>query len=80
MSQVGAHFTTPAALRLPEYPFLVRLREHFAAWPNVRVLSPLPRLREVHSQQAVYHVNDEHLNLLGQQELAAWLQQQLHLR
>ena len=80
MSQLGAHFTTPAALHLPEYPFLARLREHFATWPNVRVLSPLPRLREVHSQQAVYHVNDEHLNPLGQQELAVWLQQQLHLQ
>ena len=80
MSQLGAHFTTPAALRLPEYPFLVRLREHFAAWPNVRVINPLPRLREVHSQQAVYHVNDEHLNPVGQQELAALLQQQLHLQ
>ena len=80
MSQLGAHFTTPAALRLPEYPFLVRLREHFAAWPNVRVISPLPRLRQVHSQQAVYQVNDEHLNPIGQQELAAWLRQQLHLQ
>jgi hypothetical protein len=80
MSQLGAHFTTPAALRLPEYPFLVRLREHFAAWPNVRVINPLPRLREVHSQQAVYYVNDEHLNPVGQQELAALLQQQLHLQ
>jgi len=80
MSQLGAHFTTPAALRLPEYPFLVRLREHFAAWPNVRVINPLSRLREVHSQQAVYHVNDEHLNPVGQQEIAALLQQQLHLK
>jgi hypothetical protein len=80
MSQLGAHFTTPAALRLPEYPFLVRLREHFAAWPNVHVINPLSRLREVHSQQAVYHVNDEHLNPVGQQELAALLQQQLHLQ
>jgi hypothetical protein len=80
MSQLGAHFTTPAALRLPEYPFLARLREHFAAWPNVRVISPLPRLREVQARQAVYHVNDEHLNPLGQRELAALLQQQLHLQ
>ena len=80
MSQLGAHFTTPAALRLPAYPFLVRLREHFAAWPHVRVIDPLPRLREVHSRQAVYYANDEHLNPVGQQELAAFLQQQLHLQ
>jgi hypothetical protein len=80
MSQLGAHFTTPAALRLPAYPFLVRLRERFAAWPHVRVIDPLPRLRQVHSQQAVYYVNDEHLNPVGQQELAALLQQQLRLQ
>jgi hypothetical protein len=80
MSQLGAHFTTPVALRLPEYPFLVRLREHFAAWPHVRVINPLPRLREVHSQQAVYYGNDEHLNPVGQQELAALLQKQLRLQ
>jgi hypothetical protein len=80
MSQLGAHFTTPTALHLPEYPFLVRLREHFAAWPNVRVINPLSRLREAHSQQTVYHVNDEHLNPVGQQEIAALLQRELRLQ
>jgi hypothetical protein len=46
----------------------------------VRVINPLPRLREVHSQQAVYYGNDEHLNPVGQQELAALLQKQLRLQ
>src|SRR5215475_11485957 len=50
MSQLGAHFTTPAALGLPEYPFLVRLREHFTAWPNVHIVDPLSTLREVQAQ------------------------------
>ena len=80
LSQLGAHFTTPAALVLPEYPFLVRLREHVTAWPNVDVVNPLPRLRQAHAQQAVYYANDEHLNPAGQQEIAALLRQQLHLR
>ena len=80
MSQLGARFTTPAALGLPEYPFLVRLREHFTAWPNVHIVNPLPRLREAHAQQAVYYANDEHLSPTGQQEIAALLRQQLHLR
>jgi hypothetical protein len=80
MRQLGAHFTTPAAMRLPEYPFLIRLREHFAAWSNVRIINPVSRLREVHAQQAVYYANDEHLNPVGQQEIAALLIQQLHLK
>ena len=80
MSQLGAHFTTPAALGLPEYPFLVRLRERFTAWPNVHIINPLSRLREVHAQQAVYDVNDEHLSPAGQQAIAALLRQRLHLK
>jgi hypothetical protein len=80
MSQLGAHFTTPAALGLPEYPFLVRLRERFTAWPNVHIVNPLSRLREVHAQQAVYDANDEHLSPAGQQAIAALLRQRLHLK
>jgi hypothetical protein len=80
MSQLGARFTTPAVLGLPEYPFLVRLRERFTAWPNIHILNPLSKLREVHAQQAVYYANDEHLNPAGQQEIAALLRQQLHLK
>lgn len=80
MSQLGAHFTTPAAMRLPEYPFLAGLRKRFASWSHVRVLNPLPRLREERAKQAVYYANDEHLNLNGQQALAAFLVQQLNLR
>ena len=80
MSQLGARFTTPTALGLPEYPFLVRLRERFTAWPNVHLVNPLSKLREVHAQQAVYYANDEHLSPAGQQEIAALLRQQLHLQ
>ena len=80
MSQLGAHFTTPAALGLPEYPFLVRLRERFTAWPNVHIVNPLSKLREVHTQQAVYYANDEHLSPAGQQAIAALLRQRLHLK
>jgi hypothetical protein len=80
MSQLGARFTTPAALSLPEYPFLVRLRERFTAWPNVHIVNPLSRLREVHAQQAVYDANDEHLSPAGQQAIAALLRQRLHLK
>jgi hypothetical protein len=80
MSQLGAHFTTPAALSLPEYPFLVRLRERFTAWPNLHIINPLSKLREVHAQQAVYYANDEHLSPAGQREIAALLRQQLHLQ
>jgi hypothetical protein len=80
MHQLGARFTTPAALSLPEYPFLVRLRERFTAWPNVHIINPLSQLREAHVQQAVYEANDEHLNAAGQQAIAALLRQQLHLQ
>ena len=80
MSQLGARFTTPAALGPPEYPFLVRLRERFTAWPNVHIVNPLSKLREVHTQHAVYYANDEHLSPTGQQEIAALLRQQLHLK
>src|SRR5215475_363791 len=80
MSQLGARFTTPAALGLPEYPFLVRLRERFTDWLNVHMVNPLSKLREVHAQQAVYYANDEHLSPAGQQEIAALLRQQLHLQ
>jgi len=80
MRQLGAHFTAPAAIRLPEYPFLVGLRERFAAWRHVHVLNPLPMLREELTQQAVYYANDEHLNPHGQQALAAFLMQQLTLK
>jgi len=80
MQQLGARFTAPAALSLPEYPFLVRLRERFTAWPNVHIINPLSQLREAHVQQAVYEANDEHLNAAGQQAIAALLRQQLHLQ
>jgi hypothetical protein len=80
MHQLGARFTAPAALGLPEYPFLVRLRERFTTWPNVHIVNPLSKLREVHAQQAVYNANDEHLNAAGQQAIAALLRQQLHLK
>jgi hypothetical protein len=80
MRQLGAHFTNPAAMRLPEYPFLVGLRARFTSWPQVHIVSPLSMLREVHRQQAVYYTNDEHLNPHGQQTLAAWLAQQLRLQ
>jgi hypothetical protein len=80
LSQLGAHFTSPAALGLPEYPFLVRLRERLAAWPNVDIVNPLPRLRQAQAQQAMYHANDEHLSPAGQQAIAALLRQHLHLQ
>ena len=80
MSALGAHFTTPAAMRLADYPFLVRLREHLASWSHVQVLNPLPMLREARAKQAVYYANDEHLNPHGQQALATFLVQQLNLR
>ena len=80
MSQLGARFTTPAALGLSEYPFLVRLRERFTAWPNVQIVNPLSKLREVHTQQAVYYANDEHLSPAGQREIATLLRQQLDLK
>jgi hypothetical protein len=80
MGQLGAHFTTPAALELPEYPFLVHLREHFTAWPNVHIVNPLPTLRQAQTRQAVYDANDEHLSPAGQQAIAALLKQQLHLQ
>jgi hypothetical protein len=80
MSQLGARFTTPAALGLPEYPFLVRLRERFTAWPNIHIVNPLSKLREAHAQQAVYYANDEHLSPAGQQEIATLLRQQLDLK
>ncbi len=80
MSQLGARFTTPAAMRLSEYPFLVGLRARFASWPHIHIVNPLAMLREVHRQQAVYYTNDEHLNPHGQQALAAWLAQELRLQ
>jgi hypothetical protein len=80
MSQLGARFTTPAALGLPEYPFLVRLRERFTAWPNIHIVNPLSKLREVHAQQAVYYANDEHLSPAGQREIATLVRQQLDLK
>jgi len=80
LRQLGAHFTTPAALRLAEYPFLVGIRERFASWSHVQVLNPLPMLRAERAKQTVYYANDEHLNPRGQQALAAFLVQQLNLR
>src|SRR5262249_19593783 len=80
LRQLGAHFTTPAVLRLAEYPFLVRLREHFASWGHVQVLNPLPMLRTERAKHAVYYANDEHLNPRGQEAVAAFLVQQLNLR
>jgi len=80
MGQLGARFTTPAAMRLSEYPFLVGLRARFTSWSHVHIVNPLAMLREMHRQQAVYYANDEHLNPGGQQALAAWLAQELRLR
>jgi hypothetical protein len=80
MRQLGAHVTAPETLRLLDYPFLVGMREHFAAWSHVRVLNPLAMLRAQHTQHAVYFAHDEHLNAAGQQALATWVKQQLALQ
>jgi hypothetical protein len=80
MSQLGARFTNPAAMRLPDYPFLTGLRKRFAGWSHVQVLNPLPMLHEERTRQAVHYANDEHLNPRGQQAIAAFLVQQLNLR
>ncbi len=80
MGQLGARFTSPAAMRLAEYPFLVGLRARFASWSHVHVVNPLPMLRERHRLQAVYYPNDDHLNPDGQLALAAWLARELRLR
>jgi len=80
MRQLGAHFSTPAATRLPDYPFLAGLRQRFAAWSHVQVCNALPMLREEHARQAVYYANDEHLKPHGQQAIARFLVQQLNLR
>jgi len=80
LRQLGAHFTTPAALSLTEYPFLAGLRKRFAAWRHVQVLNPLPMLRTERAKHAVYYANDEHLNARGQEAIAAFLVQQLNLR
>ncbi len=80
MHQLGARFTTPAAMRLAEYPFLEGLRDRFAARRHVHVVNPLPMLREERTKQAVYYPNDEHLTPSGQRALAAFLVEQLNLR
>jgi hypothetical protein len=80
MRQLGAHFTTPAALGLTEYPFLAGLRKRFVAWSHVQVLNPLPMLRAERTKHAVYYANDDHLNPRGQAAIAAFLVQQLNLR
>jgi hypothetical protein len=80
MSQLGARFTMPEALRPLEYPFLIHLRERFAGSSNVRVINPLGRLRDAQARHPVFNANDEHLNVAGQREISALLQQQLPLK
>jgi hypothetical protein len=80
MTQLGARFTTPAAMRLPEYPFLVGIRKRFASWSHVQVLNPLPVLQQEAAKQDVYYSHDDHLNPQGQRTIAAFLTPQLHLR
>lgn len=77
MTELGARFANPAAVRALDYPFLTRLRERFAGSPNIRIVDPLGRLREAEARQPVFNANDEHLNAAGQREIAALLQQQL---
>jgi hypothetical protein len=80
MRRLGATFTEPERLRAAEYPFLVGIRSKFATWPHVHVLNPLPVLREANQKAPVYFANDEHLNSVGQETIAAFLARELDLR
>jgi hypothetical protein len=78
--RLGARFTNPDALRRAEYPFVVHLRARLVGSPNVKVVDPLPDLREAQLRVAMYYATDEHLTPAGQQMLAGVLTEQLHLR
>ena len=80
MTQMGASFTNPAALRQDDYPFVAGLRDRFKGSSNVEVINPLPELRAAQAQKPMYFPNDEHLNAAGQQEIAALLTRRLQLR
>jgi hypothetical protein len=70
MRALGATMDAPPADRTGDYPFVRRLRDHFASRPDVRVLDPLPALRTAARSGPVYYGSDEHLNARGQAVVA----------
>jgi hypothetical protein len=79
MRALGASLDGPPPEWTADYPFVRRLREHFASRPGVRVLDPLPALRTAARTGPVYFGSDEHLNAQGQAVVAAFVAAQLGL-
>lgn len=66
MEQIGAA-PFPAEMQAQNYPFLERIRAHYANDKRVRVISPLPAFQQTDSVgRRLYYENDPHLNVQGQ--------------
>ncbi|MCC6461601.1 MAG: hypothetical protein IT260_14095 [Saprospiraceae bacterium] len=73
MEQIGAA-SFPAEIQAQEYPFLNRIRAHYAHNALVRVCSPLPVFQQQDfSGRRLYFENDPHLNPAGQEVLGRYL-------
>lgn len=65
LEQIGAT-PFPEEMQATDYPFLERLRSHFARDTRVHILSPLPAFQIADSTgHRLYYENDPHLNAKG---------------
>ncbi|MEO0776539.1 MAG: hypothetical protein AAF146_08235 [Bacteroidota bacterium] len=72
MRAIGASIADPAILTALDYPFLSYLQEELAT-DQIRILSPLAKLKAAQQAQPVYYENDPHLNPFGQQVVGQML-------
>lgn len=73
LERLGAEPFSPEIQQL-EYPFLARIRQHYAHQPRIRVLSPLRVFQQNDSTgHRLFYANDPHLNELGHQVLGQYL-------
>ncbi len=63
----GVKFPADSLFYQNNYPFIAALESEFSQFPTVKILNPLPALKEAEAQsrERVYKTNDIHLNTLG---------------
>lgn len=75
MRQMGARFERPEAVASEDYPFIAGIRAFLVGngLGHVRVLDPLPALRDVERDRHAYYLHDPHLTACGQEAVARFL-------
>ena len=81
MRALGAEFHDPKEILNSNYPFFEKTREKLKDKPNVVVLNPIQLLKDMEIlKKSMYFQNDDHLTAEGQEAIAKFIIDQLHLK